>query len=302
MKNARCLARVNATNKRPFLRRDVAGDATKSRYQSRKKSSFGTLALALMDRHQGCLVQTFETVQGVGLGSCAVDAFRVGVGKRRSTRAGLATGRHVVAMGEGMGSKSGRPGGSEKLRLPTRREAGGHSLERSEGSTQATTEPHVGHLSPSDSRLVSLRHHPSLWWAPAALLLAALLPWPYGYYDLLRLAVFVVSAWIAYAQWRHDDGVSGWVVAFGAAALLFNPFMPIHLTREIWSVLNIGTAMLFLGHLRALRRLVVGAPNEPRQLPARSIGRRLRSVPRLMSQRLLSRRPGPRTISRDKAK
>lgn len=258
-------------------------------------------ALALVDRHQRCLVKTFETVQGVRLGSCAVEAFREGVGKRCSIRAGLATGRHAVAMGEGMSSKLGRPGGSEKLPLPTRREAGGHRLERSEGSIQATTESHVGHLSPGDSRLVSLRHHPSLWWGPAALLLAALLPWPYGYYDLLRLAVFVVSAWIAYEQWRHDDGVSGWVVAFGAAALLFNPFMPIHLTREIWSVLNIGTAMLFLGHLRALRRLVVGTPNEPRQLSARSIGRRLRSAPRLFSQRLLSRRPGPPTISRDKA-
>lgn len=88
------------------------------------------------------------------------------------------------------------------------------------------------------------------------LLLAALFPWPYGYYNLLRLAVFAVSTWIAYEQWRHDDAISGWVVAFGGISLLYNPLIPIHLTREIWAALNIGTAALFLGHLRALKRLV----------------------------------------------
>ncbi|MCY3817867.1 MAG: hypothetical protein OXH52_00680 [Gammaproteobacteria bacterium] len=92
--------------------------------------------------------------------------------------------------------------------------------------------------------------------APAILLAGALLPWPYGYYELLRLAVCAASAWIAYEQWRHDDGVSGWVVAFGGMAMLYNPLMPIHLTREIWSVLNLASASAFVLHLRALRGLV----------------------------------------------
>lgn len=109
---------------------------------------------------------------------------------------------------------------------------------------------------PEDSRLVALRHHKSLWLAPAALLAGALLPWPYGYYELLRLAVCAVSAWIAYEQWRHDDAVSGWVVAFGGIAMLYNPLLPVHLTREIWSVLNLASAAAFLLHLRALRGLV----------------------------------------------
>lgn len=74
-----------------------------------------------------------------------------------------------------------------------------------------------------DSRLFGLRHHKSLWLGPAALLAGALLPWPYGYYQLLRLAIFAVSAWIAYEQWRHDDAVSGWVVAFGGLVLPYNP-------------------------------------------------------------------------------
>ena len=133
-------------------------------------------------------------------------------------------------------------------------------------------------------RLVELRHHASVWVAPALLLIAALLPWPYGYYGLLRLVVFVVCGWMAYEQWRFDDAVSGWVVAFGGVALLYNPFIPVHLTREIWSVVNIATAVLFLAHLRALKGLIRGRPSGRHQLLARP-GRRIRSLIRRLSSR-----------------
>ena len=146
-------------------------------------------------------------------------------------------------------------------------------------------------------RLVALRHHASVWVAPAVLLIAALFPWPYGYYGLLRLAVFVVSAWIAYEQWRFDDAVSGWVVAFGGVALLYNPFMPVHLTREIWSVLNIATAVLFLTHLRALKGLIADRSSEQRQLSVRP-GRRLKSLPRSLFRRLrLHQSSGARDVT-----
>ena len=138
---------------------------------------------------------------------------------------------------------------------------------------------------PADNRrLVALRHHASVWVAPAILLIAALFPWPYGYYGLLRLAVFVVSAWIAYEQWRFDDAVSGWVVAFGGVALLYNPFIPVHLTREIWSVLNIATAGLFLAHLRGLKGLIAERPSVQNHLSVRP-GRRLKSLPRSLFRR-----------------
>ena len=115
----------------------------------------------------------------------------------------------------------------------------------------------VRNMPPRDSRLAALRHHKSLWLGPTVLLAAALLPWPYGYYHLLRLVVCAVSGWIAYEQWKHDDAISGWVVAFGGVALLYNPLMPVHLSREIWSVLNLASAALFLGHLGALSSLVL---------------------------------------------
>lgn len=138
---------------------------------------------------------------------------------------------------------------------------------------------------PVNSRLVALRHHKSLWLAPAVLLAGALLPWPYGYYDLLRLAVCAVSGWIAYEQWRHDDAVSGWVVAFGGMAMLYNPVMPIHLTREIWSVVNLASASLFVWHLSALTRLVRDTDSTARKKS------RSRRLPKLSVSRWLPKRP-----------
>ena len=109
----------------------------------------------------------------------------------------------------------------------------------------------------TSSRLVSLRHHPSVWLVPAALLTLALLPWPYGYYTFLRFAVSILACWLAYEQWKFDDSFSGWVVVFGGVTLLYNPLMPIYFTREIWGMLNLGTAFMFLWHLASLRKMTV---------------------------------------------
>ncbi len=88
------------------------------------------------------------------------------------------------------------------------------------------------------------------------MLLAALLPWPYGYYNFLRFCVCGAAAFLAYQQWTHDDAASKWVVVLVAIALLYNPFVPVYLTREIWTVLNVGTAIALVGHYRSLRRLL----------------------------------------------
>ena len=129
-----------------------------------------------------------------------------------------------------------------------------------------------------ESRIVAIRHHASVWVVPAVLLVLALLPWPYGYYTFLRLSVCVVTGWLAYEQWRLDNAVSGWVVGLGATALLFNPLSPIHLTREIWNVLDLAAAGLLVAHLRALRRLISEASpkdSASRQRLARTPANRL---------------------------
>lgn len=162
---------------------------------------------------------------------------------------------------------------------------------------RSSSESHAGRTPTGHPRLVALRHHASFWVAPAVLLIAALLPWPYGYYVLLRLAVFAASTLIAYEQWRFDDAVSGWVVAFGAVALLYNPIMPIHLTREIWSVVNVATAAVFLAHLGALRRSIGSQSSEQRPPYVRSV-RRIWILPRSLSLGLTWHRPsGERDVT-----
>ena len=106
---------------------------------------------------------------------------------------------------------------------------------------------------PADSQTAAFRHHWILWVGPIVMLVAALLPWPYGYYNFLRICVCGAAAFLAYQQWTHDNAASKWVVVLAAIGVLYNPLVPIHLTREIWSVLNVATAAAFVGHLRSLQ-------------------------------------------------
>ena len=78
----------------------------------------------------------------------------------------------------------------------------------------------------------------------AVLSLIALLPMPYGYYTLLRICVSIcggLTAYIDYNAGRKDI----WVWLCIAVAIIFNPIVPVHLSREIWSVLNVLVAGMF---------------------------------------------------------
>jgi len=77
-----------------------------------------------------------------------------------------------------------------------------------------------------------------------AILLAALGDWPYGYYIFLRFVVCGVSIYIAIMAYEWKRSWVSWI--FGAIAILFNPIIPIHLTREIWQRIDIGCAILFM--------------------------------------------------------
>lgn len=82
--------------------------------------------------------------------------------------------------------------------------------------------------------------------APATMLVFALGKWPYGYYLALRVVVFFCAGLIAIDAHRRT---SRWAVAFALAAVLFNPFFPLHLTRGIWQALNLAGALMFAAHL-----------------------------------------------------
>jgi len=75
------------------------------------------------------------------------------------------------------------------------------------------------------------------------MLLGALAPWPYGYYQLLRFVVCGVSVYIAFMAYQWEKIWSVWLFAF--VALLFNPLIPIHLSRELWQPIDVICALLF---------------------------------------------------------
>ena len=67
----------------------------------------------------------------------------------------------------------------------------------------------------------------------------ALLPLPYAYYMLLRVGMCGVFAYLAYTAHQSNEQGLTWIL--GITAVIYNPFAPLHLGREVWTVMNIVT-------------------------------------------------------------
>lgn len=89
---------------------------------------------------------------------------------------------------------------------------------------------------------------------PAALLVAAIGAWPYGYYTMLRFTVCVAAFWIAYLDYQREKKIGPWVITMGLGGILFNPILPVYLTRDIWFFLDIAMAALFGLHFAVTRK------------------------------------------------
>ena len=83
------------------------------------------------------------------------------------------------------------------------------------------------------------------------LLLLALLPMPYGYYTLVRLCIFIYSAYLAYNLWQEKNETWMWI--FIVIAILFNPVIPIYLDRVLWTLIDLITAGIFFASLSQLK-------------------------------------------------
>ena len=77
----------------------------------------------------------------------------------------------------------------------------------------------------------------------------ALLPLPYGYYILLRVGMCGVLAYLAYTASQSNEQGLTWIL--GIIAVIYNPFAPLHLGREVWTVINFVTIGLLL-YVRSL--------------------------------------------------
>lgn len=78
----------------------------------------------------------------------------------------------------------------------------------------------------------------------AILLLWALSTHPYGYYTILRFVVTGVAAYSAYISVNQKKKI--WTWSFGIITILFNPFVPIHLDKDTWAVIDVLVAIFFI--------------------------------------------------------
>jgi len=70
--------------------------------------------------------------------------------------------------------------------------------------------------------------------------------------QLLRFVVCAVSAYIAFMSYKWQKLWATWL--FGFIAVLFNPLIPIHLPREVWQLIDVTCAFLFVAIAATLRK------------------------------------------------
>ena len=67
---------------------------------------------------------------------------------------------------------------------------------------------------------------------------------PYAYYTLLRWVCCGIFAYLAFQSFEQKK--QGWTWLLGITALLYNPIFPVHLNRELWSVVNVVTIIILI--------------------------------------------------------
>jgi hypothetical protein len=80
--------------------------------------------------------------------------------------------------------------------------------------------------------------------AAAFLFLALFDGWSYGFFTLLRFVIFASSVYVALKAYKSQKEKWVWVFAF--IAVLFNPFIPIHLNREVWTIIDLAVGVFLI--------------------------------------------------------
>ena len=84
------------------------------------------------------------------------------------------------------------------------------------------------------------------WMVPSLLLGIALFDLPYGYYQLLRVALFLTALFHLLQSVERSEKPWAWV--FGAIALVYNPISSLSLGRALWTVVNLSTIAILALH------------------------------------------------------
>lgn len=102
-------------------------------------------------------------------------------------------------------------------------------------------------------------NRPPLWigLAVACACLGAIADWPYGYYQILRLAVTIYGSWMAMEMWMQER--VSWAWAFGSIAILYNPIFKISLDRDTWVIANLVAAVFFAAEIAIFKRRAIAS-------------------------------------------
>jgi len=93
-------------------------------------------------------------------------------------------------------------------------------------------------------------------WLPQAIISLMLL-WalnpenPYEYFILLRWVCCAVFSYLSFGAYTKEKEV--WVWVLGVTAVIYNPIVPIHLPREIWSIVNVVTIIIATASIFVLK-------------------------------------------------
>ena len=92
----------------------------------------------------------------------------------------------------------------------------------------------------------------------AVMALIAIADLPYGYYTLMRLVVCATAVLVVVVAARNGQMWAVWT--FSVFALLFNPIVPVHLTKGLWQPLDFiaAVALVAAGFMVRLRVVETG--------------------------------------------
>ena len=91
---------------------------------------------------------------------------------------------------------------------------------------------------------------------PAILLIIApIISFPYGFYTFLRLVVTITAIIAVVSSLKNEGTVNEMSIIFGLIAILYNPLIPIYLSREIWMPINFITSGIYFFFLFKVRKI-----------------------------------------------
>ena len=121
-------------------------------------------------------------------------------------------------------------------------------LERKEVEKAKASPAVAGAAEPIFGATVNRWTNALIHFIPAGMLIAAVGRWPYGYYMLLRIFVAAAALLLAGLIYQRMKSFTSWFALFLIVVIVFNPIVPLHLTRGVWSILNLQRVPIIMVH------------------------------------------------------